>query len=571
MRSWRLPFALLTGVAAACAPILGLDDLEPRPTQAQNDSGSEAGPDAEQDAGSCVTHAECIAAALENPARCVKNRCVAVKKDLCNQQVIPDPALLKREDTVLVAAFMNGTNPQGTGAGRALTLALEEIEAAGGILGKTQRHLAVLICDADRANAEAAVKHVVEELQLPAIIGGFGNVSLAQVVADDTVKARVFTINPSFTTDFLKYSATDGFVWGLLGTGEDVALAYRPVLEELKQEKSLGEMKVALVATNGSLDEKMADVLQLGPLIRTGAGGNDPTKALDINGKTPEQDPVHFRRFRIDSLELKSLAEVQTGIVPVRDELVAFGPDVIIALTGPELDLFLTDVDGRLLQNNADGGGDAAGPKKGPYWILGPSNGELVRGAGTKSALGSYVDPDAGGVDSRRARMIGVQFAGALETKERDLFRERMNAKNLDASTLGLAHENFYDAVYWLAYGIAAAGVNPEINGDAFKLGVTKLFKGTPDIHPGEPGKVVHAYENINVLKKDGTRYVGALGPPDINESTGTWNSVGATYCYPPWQEQRPAPLYDVQRYLPDGGLAPTDPGKPFLFCTSPN
>lgn len=569
IRSWRFAFALLTGVAAACVPILGLDDLEPRPTQAQTDSGNETGADS-GDAGSCTTHAECIKAAFNNPARCVKNKCVkADVLELCNQDVVPSLDVFGREDTIVVAAFMQGTNPQITGAGRAYSMALEELEAAGGILGRTKRHLAVLICKADPAVVDRGVKHVINDLQVPAIIASFGSGDLAELVAGDVVNAGVFTINPSFTTNYLKYAPTNGLVWSLLGTGEDVALAYRPVLQQLRAEKGLGpDTKVALIATNGSLDQRMADVVHFGPPIRTGAGGNDPTKALDmLDGKTPEQDPAHFKRFRIDSLQFPKPPDFEKTLADAKRDLIAFGPDVIIALTGPEIDSFMVSVDDAiLLQNKADSGAEAGAPKKGPYWILGPSNGELVRGA-SKTELGSYVDPDAGGVDSRRARIIGVQFAGALETKERDLFRERMNIRNKDASAEGLAHENFYDAIYWLAYGIAAVGQNPQqINGQAFADGVRKLYRGTPEINPGEPSKLEFAFEQINEYPTNGTLFVGALGRPDINEPTGTWNSVGATYCYPPYQELKPAPTYDVRRYSPDAGLLP---GSKPLTCSN--
>lgn len=563
IRTWRLAVAGLMGAAAACAPILGLDDLEPRPVVAGADSGVDASDAA--DGGSCTTHAQCIEEAFNNPARCVENKCVRVETTrLCNQQVLPSPELLKREDTILVAAFMQGANPQITGAGRAYSLALEELEAAGGILGSPQYHLAVLICDADPAVVEDGVRHVVDDLRVPAVIASFGTGTLAKVVADDIVKAGVFTINPSFTTDFLKFSRTDRLVWGLLGTGEDVALAYRPVLEQLRSEKQLGaNAKVAIVATDGSLDKPMADLLELGQSSSSAPGGRDATKALAMtNGLPPQQDPANFRRFKIHSKEFPAPPDFDKNLADVKEALLAFAPDVIIALTGPELDSFFVEIDAQLYAKNnpADAGADAgAGTKGRPYWILGPSNGELFRG-GQKTALGAYLDPAAPGVDRRRARVIGVQFAGAVDTKQVDGFRDRMRDKYKDAAVEGLASENFYDAIYWLAYAIAAAGPDAPVDGESFSAGVRKLFKGAPEteVNPGDVDTIQKAYIQIGKYPPSGSLFVGALGPPDINEPTGTWNSVGSTYCYPPWQEGKPAPTYEVRRYSPDGGLVPS-------------
>jgi hypothetical protein len=563
---WRTAFALVTAVAAACAPILGLDDLEPRPTT-QSDSGPDTGTDSGVDSGEpCTTHAECIDRNLQGPARCVQSRCVNVDKELCNQQIIPDPALARREDTILVAAFMSGGNPAISGAGKAYTLALEELEKAGGILGSPPYHLAVLVCNADSEFAERGVKHVIQDLQLPAVIASFGTGALARLVAGDLADAGVFTMNPSFTTDFLKAARVGRRVWGLLGTGEEVALAYRPVLDRLREEKQIRpDAKVALVTTSGSLDESMGALVSEGQL--TSNGTRDPSKAIAmVDGSTPAEDKEHFKHFPIESLEFATDKDkFNAAIAELKNGLETFEPDVIIAITGPELDHFLTEVDSTLVDlyaTRVDAGFDASAeggaPQRGPWWILGPSNGDLVD-RGARTALGSYIHPEAGGVDQRRERIIGVQFAGAedqTETGQAARFRGRMIERFKDAAVDGLASENFYDAIYWLAYAVRAAGDTP-VSGDGFSLGVRKMFKGTREIHPGSTETIEDAYGAITTFTANGTLYVGALGRPNIDEATGTWNSVGSTYCFPPYAQGLPAPSYEVRRYSPDGGLVP--------------
>jgi hypothetical protein len=564
-RTWRYGFALCACLAGACAPILGLDDLEARPIAP--DAGGDTGVDAPSDAGNCTTHAECVDRAVGSPARCVDNVCVNVETiELCNQQILPNkPELLKDEKTILVAAFLQGGNPLITAEGRAYQMALDEIEAAGGIL-PSGRHLAVLFCDADPAKVERGVKHVVNDLHVPAILAAFGTGNLAKLVAGDVANAGVFTMNPSFTTDYLRFADTGRLVWSLLGTYEDVALAYRPILEQLKEEKQLApDIKVALIATNGSLDAPMADVVHKGPADED--GGRDKKKAIAMSGNlSPEEDPTHFKRFPIESFEFTTTPNNQ-AFQKVIDDVVEFEPDVIIALTDLELELLFPQIDSALYAKyhpGPDAGADAGPARKGPYWILGPSNGGLQKTSGP-TALGVYIKEK----DEHRARVIGVQFAGALETEQQVGFRERMVAKYEDPTTLGLNSENFYDAIYWLAYGFAAKGPGAKVAGESFSDGVRKLYKGSPPVHPGNETTVQDSFREIAKLPKEGTLYVGALGPPDINEPTGTWNSVGASYCYPPWQEQS-EPRYDVRRYSSDGGLVPVTGTKP-ITCTSSN
>lgn len=561
-RAWRIAFALVTCSAAACVPILGLDqDFRQRATE-QNDSGSDADTGDAVEAPPCTSNKECIEAALESPSLCVAGKCVNVDTQLCLPQIRPNNEVLKEPDVIVVAAFMRGGLALQTGAGLAYDLALQEIHTAGGIQGRTHHELAMVVCDSDPAKLDKGLKHVIRDLRLPAILAAFGSKDLATLVPD-AVDAGVFTMNPSFSTDALKFAATNDLVWNLLGTADDVALAYRPVLQALKKERLGGEnanIKVALVATNGSLDEPMANVVERGPRIYTGDGGFDTSKALDMNGSPPS--PANFKRFPLDSEEFPNpdLSKVQTA----KQGLIDWEPDVIIALTAVELDRFVVEVDTALAAKNAD-----AGSNKKTYWILGPSNGALTLSGSKKTALGVYLDyENQGGVavaDEKRSRFLGVQYAGAVDKTEHDLWVARMQTKYNEKAAEGLASENFYDSIYWLAYGFAAAGNGKPIEGHTFSVGVRELVRGPTQVLTGDRDTIQRAFAEINLYQ--GTTFVGALGPPDINAPTGTWNSVGGVYCYPPYQQQlqgRPAPDYDQRRYLTDGGLAGAKP----LTCT---
>lgn len=562
IRAWRSGFVLALMGAAACAPILGLDDLRERVAIADGGNG-----DADAvavDAGRpCTTHAECVGGSAGR-SLCAANQCVDVNTQLCLPHIRPFNDILKMADgvpVIVVAAFMRfgAESPLQSGAGLAYDLALQEIEGAGGIRGLKPYRLAMLICDSDPAKVEQSINHVVTELKVPAILAAFGSGQLADLVPKNVAEAGVFTMNPSFTTDVLNFTPTNGLVWSLLGTAEDVALAYRPLFQELKAQKFQDpniDLKVTLVATLGSLDKPMADVVELGTRIRAADAGSgfDSSKAIDMAGLAPKDSPS-FARIDIDSIETTT---DQTKAIEAKQKLIDSNPDVIIALTANELDGFVAQVDDALVAKNP-------GNTKKPYWILGPSNGATVI-AGNKTALGVYLSPDDPDVSAaRRRRFFGVQYAGALVTTERDLWETRMIRKYQDAATGALASENFYDAIYWLAYGIAAAGPNADLGGKAFSDGVRKLVGGTTKVVPGEGDTIRRSFQDINLL--DPVTFEGALGPPDINVAAGTWNSVGSVYCYFP-QGKDAVPSYDQRRYSAsiDGGLS--NPGVP-INCTS--
>lgn len=561
IRRWRALFGMIAcaGGITACEQILGLGDLHDRVAADLPDAANDAPSNTDAgDAGAeCQHNAECIQKAQGAPAMCVTGKCVNVKEDLCVQTVLPDNATLAKDNVIVVASFLlvGTTTPTTSGPGLAYTLAMKEIQAAGGIQSQPPHELAMLICKANPDKVQDALNHVINDLKVPAILPNFGSGDLVRFIPPQVAAAGTFTMNPSVTTDALKFAQTKRLVWSLLGTGEDVARAYRPVVTRVQAEELGGaEIKVAVITTNGSLDEAMANVLQKGQRIPVGqpdAGAFDRSTALDVNGLAPTDPLAKFLRVDIDSPEVGPVDS--TKLTKAKNDVIAFQPDVIIALTTSELNGVFEEIDTTLA-----GAGDASSSTK-PIWILGPNNGRTSQN-GKLTALGTYLnggtEPDVVLARSRRKRFLGVQYAGAVDIVERDGWRGRMNmAFGADTAAGALATENFYDAVYWLAFGFAAAGADAPVEGQSFQIGVRNLITDGPKIYAGPRKTVQDSFSAIAFAHK--TSFVGALGPPDIDESTGTWNSVGAVYCYPqPGEESQGFPRYDVRRYQrSDGGL----------------
>jgi hypothetical protein len=543
----KLARSLGLGVAGAlaCGPILGLDEYRPRtkgsieaPSPGDAGDAGDAGP-------ACTSNAHCIDASAGAPSLCVSGACVAVDQSVCLPTVLPSNDALKSESVTLFAAFipLNGAAPLAQPVALSYALALKELASAGGIPGPPHRDVAMIFCDSTTDLVERGVEHVVRELRLPAMIAGFPIPLMPKLVLDKAVPGKTFTLNPSVVPEGLKYGNVDRMLWNLLGTAEDVALAYRPLVDRVVA--YLGDLgrplRLALVATKSPTEAGIATVVQNGPLDPLD-GSRDIAKAVRFNGKSTAENGSDFLLVSFDGLE--------DGATPdyagIASKLAAFEPDIVLAATREEIIEIASGLEGRL---RAD-----SGTPRLPMWLLGPRN--------ASSAL-NYI-ADSTGIDPKtHERFVGLQYASANDLTEKGAWLARMAVAypEVDPSRYA-ATENFYDAVYWLAYGLAAAGPGAPVNGESIRDGVRNLL-ATRTIHPGEPDVVSHAFRQIAV---GGASFVGTLGPPDINTAFGTWNSVGSLYCY----EKSGSALaikYDALRLAPGGSFPST--GDALANCFS--
>ena len=183
-------------------------------------------------------------------------------------------------------------------------------------------------------------------------------------------------------------------------------------------------------------------------------------------------------------------------------------------------------------------------------WLLAPRNARSVTG---------YL-ADGGAFDEKKRRFLGIQYAGATDVAQRDVWLEGMRVAYPGVEEARYASsENFYDAVYWLTYGLAAAGPGAPTSGASIREGIRRLVSG-PVVHPGNIESISYAFRTIGF---GDVTFVGALGPPDIHTGFGTWNSVGSAYCYVN-ESGTIVPKYDGYRYDEDAGKL--DDVNPCLF-----
>jgi hypothetical protein len=501
-----------------------------------DDTGADGG-------AQCSTNAECIDRASGAPAICdrVSHTCARVDMNgVCLPQILPSTAELRNDNVALFAAFVPvvGAAPLAQPIALSYALALKEIQKAGGLPGGTggpRRPVAMVLCGSEPDIVEQGVRHVVQDLHVPGLVSLFSQADMARFVQDITVPAGIFTVNPDVTTEALKYTDVKQLVWHMLGTPEDVALAYRPLMTRsekyaLTRRGDAGPIKVALVSTTSSTDTSIASVIRQGPIIRSGdAGGSrDLSKAIAFNGgKSADANGANFKFVQLPAVELGG----QPNFAQTVDELAAFRPDVVIAITAEEVNSLALPLEQKLRTD--------APTKPLPVWLLSPRNAR-------KSAVLAYLASDQLEVSNdKRKRFLGIQYAGAAEAAEKNAWLERMKLEYPAADPASYsASENYYDAVYWLAYGLYAAGPGAATNGTSLKEGIRKLLTG-PRVHPGSTDSIAEAFRLMSIEE---TMFTGALGPPDIDKEYGAWRSVGSVYCYTP-SGSSVAPKYDVLRY----------------------
>lgn len=596
---------------AACAQVLGLDDLHDRAALSTSPDASEASAPAVDSgadvlAAECHTNAECLEKKVSegstDGAVCVSGQCVDLRlyagaTPVCYQNAFPSNDALKDPETVLLAAFVALTDItfESEPAMLAYRLALEELQPDKAGAGWPK--LAMVVCSSDEKDGivDKGIEHVIDDLHVPIIIAGFDPAKLSTVAVDKTVDAGIFIVNPSVASESLKYLNTNNLVLNLLGAPADVALAYRPLLQSIearvRQTRDAGAddagkdapVKVALIDTKDTLIEaEMATVILDGPIKPDDPSHRDPSKAAVVNDAgllaNRGQDDfcaadAGFCWLPIGDLENKNPPPDYDDI---KKKLLAFRPDVVIALTRDEILPIVVCYERALLgfdekcsskiQDNdwpleLNGSGDSYAQL--PYWLLGPRNATEILPFLPKGSDDTSHDA----FKRVQRRFFGVQFAGAMEETVRMAWLERMEVRwGKETKAQYQSQENRYDAIYWAAYGLVAARPRPdkgESYGTALSAGVRRMFGGGPPVTPPPaPNKLVQ-------LSGGNVEFEGALGPADIDERFNTWKSVGGVYCYRDDIAQLGKPVvptisYDSRRYV-DGGLTPYNDRQCFV------
>jgi hypothetical protein len=151
-----------------------------------------------------------------------------------------------------------------------------------------------------------------------------------------------------------------------------------------------------------------------------------------------------------------------------------------------------------------------------------------------------------GEVDPQQ-RFVGVSVAGSRDVTLQNKYALRLRSMFANAN---LDMANYYDATYFLAYAMYAAGTETELSGSTIAVGMHRLLSGTRyDVGPGAIDATFKA-----LSKAGSTIHLNStLGPPDFDAETGVRPVDGSVLCFEKvgFTVQR---RNDVLRYDRDAG-----------------
>jgi hypothetical protein len=391
-------------------------------------------PDGEQTSSNdapCSTHQQCIDRNAGAPYRCRASdaRCVSLLNSDC-PRVLGDAADIAGDDAIHIGLLVVD-GPDGAEAEAAVDLARTEIASALGGGVRTEptarvRPLVIVECNTDGGEPLAAVRHLVEEVEVSALLGGFDGGHVLSVARQVTIPRGVLQITPSATDDEISALDDQDLVYRAQLPGEILFQVLTPFIERI--------LRPAIHrGVCAHVPEPVRMMLVYDPDPTGVSEAAAITKSLSVDGEpVPREGSAFYRELRLDPLNL--LDPQPLSVVAAR-AIITFAPQVILYQTRDEEVL-----------RAVESGWPTDVPK--PYYIASPTFGARL--------------PDLVGADAdlrqRAFSLLGV--SEGYDPASFDAWAARLRAS---APTLGrpISHifgPNLYDSMYMLADALSTLG-----------------------------------------------------------------------------------------------------------------
>lgn len=509
------------GSAAGCLVVSPLDEIPEREGRSAGGDTSRAGEaplagEAGQPSfggsgnstNECETNADCVRPAAGAAYRCrpSDHTCVPLYSDEC--PLVYGPSEHPRAIYFGAFATLNPVAPQKHTILWAHELARQELSGdnLGGLPGPDgSRPLVMIACNNDEGMAEPALEHLIEQVEVPAVIATLKPGDLRR--GFEAHRARdVFYLSPVAVTKTLIKADDADLIWNLLGEPSDLAPAYAELtrLSEsyLRKSPAVADgapLRAALITTKDAFDSELA---------------NSVRQVLEVNGVdlATNLEDDNYRDYTLDSVE--ELEEVSR-------EVIAFRPHLIISAASE-----LVTMPGGLLQQIEMSWGDISIPgdtMQRPFYLLSPYNaGDL---GNVEKLINGFID--SGFETDPQQRFVGLSIANAENLTLQNGYANRLRSDFPDAYT---DSANYYDAVYFLAYAMFASSDRGALTGPGIANGMRRLLSGEQrfDVGPLPINDVLDALETENSTIELGS----TLGPPGFEPDTGVRSVDGAVFCF---------------------------------------
>jgi hypothetical protein len=494
----------------------------------------------------CETNADCVLKWDGQAARCLPRDHTCVKLQTADCPVayagekgtgrFADPkAIFVGSMVALDPAF-----PQNSPNAYALELAIDEINTAGGLpdpAGGAGQPLVLLVCQSDTSEDADVVKrgitHLGEDVQVQAVVAQLKPDDLSRAFTREKNRKLVYFNAVAIGANLALGENNGGLIWTLLGQPKDYAAAYALLLKDLeryvKMERGLSandEIKVALVSTDDAFDADLAESVR-------------PT--LKFNGASAESQLVDATTNPTGKYLKIALSGPNPDIQDAVDQLAAFAPDIVISAAADPM----TTSDG----TNPDGiiqRLESAMPAPRPYYILGPYN----AGTAALSAVEDVIDREFAMDATVAGRFLGVSAAAASDLTLQNGFATRFITRHMDLSgAIAGQVDNYYDAVYYLAYATYAASLANDMTGPGISAGMTRLIALDGEPFGDGPEAIKDVFDGL-ANADNRIALSSTLGAPTFDPKTGVRPATPGIFCFT-WDagSQQPRHSLDVLRY----------------------
>jgi branched-chain amino acid transport system substrate-binding protein len=483
----------------------------------------------------CATHKECFDLypddSDENPRACIEGTCVPLITDDC-PVVLPladNPSdgnnspwnLLKSTNALILGAFapFNGDAVMTT-QGNNFDFALWEFTGATqGIRignGTKKRQIVTVLCNGgltqDRLLAPAS--HLMDELKVPALITAMLLQDQSYLWENSVKDHGVFMMNAVYSDQALIDTEDDNLVWNMLSGANALSVSYQPLLDLTEQHLR------ALNVLEATEDLKVAHVKATDePFLQDTAAFIEKNLTFNGQSRAENQTAGLYRPIEVESIYKNKTDDRAEAVA----DLVAFGPHVVIGTTVTEMTQYIIP--------GIETTWDAANPgQKRPFYLLGALNyGDFPM----RSLITNW--QAASGQKPLYQRILGINWPSAADRAVYDNYQanwESHYGKREDG------FENYYDSMYYLLYGIAAAypsdATRPTtLTGGDIATGLLRVIqsgKSVPQVDVGPGDDLVNAVNLLYGTQSSKIQLIGAMGPPNW-DSGGGRHDAGSVWC----------------------------------------
>jgi len=457
--------------------------------------------------GECTTNQDCVDQHPDEAYTCRKSdkKCINLTSPECPAYTA-DKADLANDDAIYIGTILDrsGTaGPIGQAMEAAFNLARQEFrDAAAGLPPASsggRRPLVLVNCDENAAapaksDPVKAATHLVDDLHVPVIIGGFYSSTTINVAQKVTIPKNVLLLTPA---------STSPLVTGL--PSADPRLVWRMVPNDVIQGQVVPAVTSNMEATlKAEIGLQPSDKIKVAMVHRGDAAGSaiaaEVIKNLVFNGAsaTASANSLYFQEYNYgDPLADAAGSEAKYSQFAA-DMSSTFHPHIVI--TAGSTAEVVTKIMKPVEANWSD---NTCGSKcYRPRYLLANSNfqtPDVLKLVGSDSAF--------------RHRVLGH----VAQTEGANLNTLRVHYKSVTNVPFVPLVPFAYDAIYLTAYGIVGAG-NVPLTGPAIAEGFKKLLPPAPSLEVG----LNNIPSALSTLTNNRTLdFNGASGPLDFDPTTG--------------------------------------------------